>query len=210
MFDLPQEFFTKLKVVGAGALSTYEMLAAHVWRCCCKACTLSNEEESMLIMAVDGRTRLRGMTSPQNYVGNVIFNCCLLLSVEEILCSSVLMLAAKIRIAIRKINDEYCKSAVDFLETRTCAELTSYVKGSHTFASPNLGFISWTKFPFYNIDFGWGNAAHVGPVHMPWEGHAYLLASPSGSLRLCINLQRIHMQSFAHLLLHDQELLHTM
>lgn len=201
MFKLQRGFLRKLKEKHCNvAASTYELLAAHVWRCCCEARNLPNEEESMLLIAVDGRTRLRNPPLPENYVGNAVFNCCPVLSVGEVR-ASVEATAGEIHGALKGMDDAYCRSALDFLELQP--DLSRFVKGAHTFASPNLGFISWAKFPMYDCDFGWGRPVHVGVAHIAWEGHAYVLPPPppsDGSLRLCISLQRRHMQRFSEIL----------
>ncbi|KAK1549155.1 hypothetical protein Q3G72_001629 [Acer saccharum] len=54
--------------------STYEILAAHIWRCMCKARGLSDDQTSKLYMPIDGRSRLNPPL-PYGYMGNVLFSC---------------------------------------------------------------------------------------------------------------------------------------
>ncbi|KAH7437094.1 hypothetical protein KP509_05G055700 [Ceratopteris richardii] len=217
-FELPWDLLHKLRLEAGADLTVYEMLAAHVWKCCCEARCLTDAEQSMLIMVVDGRARLGG--DHHNFIGNAIFNCCPRLRVADIRRMSLAELGRFIAAALRSVNDELCRSAIDFLEDCSEDQLRRFVKGKHTFRSPNIGFISWAGLPFFEVDLGCSGACSVIPVDMPWEGHAYLIPSqktyypPSPvitndkkrGLCLCIALQRRHISSFARLVTRETEL----
>ncbi|KAH7446093.1 hypothetical protein KP509_01G038800 [Ceratopteris richardii] len=199
--DLSSDLLEKLRAEGGWSLTMYEMVAAHVWKCCCEARGLDDAEESMMIMVVDGRARLRG--DHHNFIGNAIFNCCFSRRVAYIRSMSLAELGGSIAMALRSVDDEHCRSAISFLEGCNEEQLRRFVKGAHTFRSPNIGLISWTKLPFSEVDFRSGGGYSVLPAAMPWEGHAYLLPSHeehSGrALSVCIALQRRHMSTFARL-----------
>ncbi|CAN4113240.1 unnamed protein product [Withania somnifera] len=50
--------------------STYEILAAHIWRCTCKARGLPDDQLTKLHVATDGRSRLCPLAT--GYLGNVV------------------------------------------------------------------------------------------------------------------------------------------
>ncbi|KAI3811335.1 hypothetical protein L1987_21056 [Smallanthus sonchifolius] len=52
--------------------STYEILAAHLWQCACKARGLPDDQLTKLYVATDGRSRLSPQLPP-GYLGNVVF-----------------------------------------------------------------------------------------------------------------------------------------
>eukprot|EP00250_Pteridium_aquilinum_P020143 c24722_g1_i1 orf=107-1465(+) len=209
MLELSKEFLQMLKRMDVtGRLSTFELMAALVWKFSNKARDVESEEESMLVMPADGRARLKKPPLSQNYFGNAVFNCCPLLTAAEIQKASVVAIASKIHQSIERMDDEYCRSALDFLEVQKRWDLGRFVKGAHTFTSPNIGFVSWAKLGFDECDFGWGHPFHVGHVVLPFEGQAYLLPSSiPGCLNLCICLQRRHISAFCALLSHAQSLM---
>ncbi|KAF9617313.1 hypothetical protein IFM89_035294 [Coptis chinensis] len=53
--------------------STYEVLAAHIWRCATKARRLLDDQDTKLSIATDGRSRLCPPL-PSGYFGNAIFH----------------------------------------------------------------------------------------------------------------------------------------
>ncbi|GJS52424.1 shikimate O-hydroxycinnamoyltransferase-like protein [Tanacetum coccineum] len=64
----------KAKGKGDGTVyhSQYEILAAHLWRCACKARGLMDDQLTKLYVATDGRSRLIPPLPP-GYLGNVVF-----------------------------------------------------------------------------------------------------------------------------------------
>ncbi|XWS72647.1 hypothetical protein CRYUN_Cryun02cG0058200 [Craigia yunnanensis] len=58
----------------SGIYSTYNSLAAHIWRCANKARYLPDDQATKLYIPIDGRSRLRPPLPP-SYLGNVIFVC---------------------------------------------------------------------------------------------------------------------------------------
>ncbi|KAH7372969.1 hypothetical protein KP509_17G031300 [Ceratopteris richardii] len=165
--------------------STYEAVSAHVWRCVSKARRLQNEQVTKLYIATDGRSRLMPPL-PVGYFGNVIFTATPMAKVDELVSAGLCVGAARIREGLTRMNDEYLRSALDFLELQP--NLESLVRGAHTFRSPNLGITSWTRLPIHNCDFGWGRPVFMGPAGIPFEGLVFLLPSPTGDGSLDVSL----------------------
>ncbi|KAF6172799.1 hypothetical protein GIB67_034651 [Kingdonia uniflora] len=192
----------KSKEVGTTiSYSSYEMLSGHVWRSVCKARGLPDDQESKMYIATDGRSRIFP-TLPPGYFGNVIFTTTPI-AVSGTLNSNPLTYAAGIiHDALSQMNDEYLRSALDYLELQP--DLTTLVRGAHTFRCPNIGITSWSRLPIHDADFGWGRPIFMGPGGIAYEGLAFMLPSPvnDGSLSLAISLQSEHMKLF-HKFLYD-------
>lgn len=178
--------------------STYEAVSAHVWRCVSRARQLGEEQETKLYIATDGRARLRPPL-PKGYFGNVIFTATPMARAGELNEEGLSYGAGKIRGALERMDDEYLRSALDYLELQP--DLVALVRGAHTFKTPNLGITSWTRLPIHEADFGWGRPIFMGPAGIPFEGLAYLLPSPSqdGGLSVSLALSSLHMPAFLHL-----------
>ncbi|KAM7252738.1 hypothetical protein ACFE04_008247 [Oxalis oulophora] len=147
----------------------------HIWRCVCKARGLSDDQRSKLFVGTDGRSRLRPPLPP-GYFGN------------------------NIHAALKRMDDEYLRSALDFLEMQP--DLTALIRGANTYRCPNLNVVSWVRLPIYEADFGWGRPIHMGPASVVFEGMVCILPSPNndGSLSLAICLGMDHIELFQKLL----------
>ncbi|XP_042488790.1 shikimate O-hydroxycinnamoyltransferase-like [Macadamia integrifolia] len=178
--------------------SSYEMLAGHVWRCVCKARGLPDDQETKMYIATDGRSRLQPPL-PAGYFGNVIFNATPITTSGDLTNNLLTYAACKIHEALMRMDDEYMRSALDYLESQP--DLTALVRGAHTFRCPNLGITSWAKLPIHDADFGWGKPIFMGPGGIAYEGLAYVLPSPTndGTLSLAISLESEHMKVFKKL-----------
>ncbi|MQL80373.1 hypothetical protein Taro_012822 [Colocasia esculenta] len=183
---------------GGRQYSSYALVAGHVWRSVCRARGLPADQLTKMYIATDGRARLRP-SLPPGYFGNVIFTATPITEAGEILTGPVTTAAARIQDALGRMDDDYLRSALDYLELQP--DLSKLVRGAHTFRCPNLGITSWVRLPIHDADFGWGRPVFMGPGGIAYEGLAFLLPSATGdgSLSLAISLQPEHMTKFQKL-----------
>ncbi|KAL6903649.1 hypothetical protein ACP4OV_004462 [Aristida adscensionis] len=182
----------------APRLSTYAVLGAHVWRCASLARGLPAEQPTKLYCATDGRQRLQPPL-PDGYFGNVIFTATPLAEAGKV-TSGLADGAAVIQGALERMDNDYCRSALDYLELQP--DLSALVRGAHTFRCPNLGLTSWVRLPIHDADFGWGRPVFMGPGGIAYEGLAFVIPSANGdgSLSIAISLQAEHMEKFRKLI----------
>ncbi|RZC93370.1 hypothetical protein C5167_035885 [Papaver somniferum] len=175
--------------------SSYEMLAAHVWRSACRARDLPADQETKLYIVTDGRSRLRP-TLPLGYFGNVLFSATPIAVSGDLFSKPLTYAASRIHDAILRMDDEYLRSAIDHLELQ--ANITALARGAHTFRGSNMAITSWVGLGLHDADFGWGRPIFAGPGGVGAEGLSYVLPSPvnDGSLWLAISLQSHHMERF--------------
>ncbi|KAL2612735.1 hypothetical protein R1flu_024427 [Riccia fluitans] len=180
--------------------TSYEMLSAHIWKCVSIARGLKGQQETKLYIATDGRSRMVPPL-PKGYFGNVIFTSTPIARAEELVENPTHVGAAKIHQCVARMDNEYLKSALDYLELQP--DLTKLVRGAHTFKSPNLGITSWARLPIYEADFGWGRPIFMGPAVIAYDGLCYVLPSPTndGSLTISLGLRADYMPKFAELIL---------
>ncbi|XP_016484287.1 shikimate O-hydroxycinnamoyltransferase-like [Nicotiana tabacum] len=195
MFKITSDQLTLLKTKSKHEGSTYEILAAHIWRCTCKTRVLDDDQLTKLHVATDGRSRLFPPLPP-GYLGNVVFTATPIAKSGEILSEPLMNTAQRIHSALARMDDEYLRSAIDYLELQT--DLSKLIRGPTYFASPNLNINSWTRLPVHDSDFGWGKPIHMGPACILYEGTVYILPSPSNdkNLRLAVCLDADHMPLF--------------
>ncbi|XP_010667050.1 shikimate O-hydroxycinnamoyltransferase isoform X2 [Beta vulgaris subsp. vulgaris] len=178
-------------------LSTYEVLAGHVWRSACKARDLTGDEIVKLYIPTDGRSRLKDPNLPQGYFGNVLFFTTCSAKACDIMRKPLSYAASKVHEALQKVeNEEYLRSAIDYLELQS--DITTSARGALSVTCPNLSINSWGRLPLYEADFGWGKPEFVGRGGIRFEGEAYFVPSPNreGNFSLNIKLFTIHIPLF--------------
>uniref|UniRef100_A0A6N2LTB5 Uncharacterized protein n=1 Tax=Salix viminalis TaxID=40686 RepID=A0A6N2LTB5_SALVM len=176
--------------------TTYEILTAHIWRSVSKARNFqSNDQKTKLRIAVDGRSRLDPPLQ-SSYFGNVIFTASPVALSGDLLSESFRCTVERIHREIKKMDAEYLRSALDYLEE--VGDVNSIPRGSITCACPNLNIVSWMRLPIYKADFGW--CPCMRPATM-FEGKGYIHPDPAndGSFSLAICLEADHMESFRKL-----------
>ncbi|CAH9086544.1 unnamed protein product [Cuscuta epithymum] len=199
MLKITQDQLVHLKSKSKHEGSTYEILAAHIWRCVCKARGLPDDQPTKLYVATDGRSRLCPPLPP-GYLGNVVFTATPMAESGSLQTEPLTNSAKRIHSALARMDDGYLRSALDFLECQK--DLSKLVRGSTYFASPNLNINSWTRLPVHESDFGWGRPVHMGPACILYEGTVYILPSPNKdrTLTLAVCLDAEHLPLFKKLL----------
>ncbi|CAI0394632.1 unnamed protein product [Linum tenue] len=180
--------------------STYQILTAHIWRCVSRARGLADDQPTRLHMSVDGRSRLTNPPVPTGYFGNMIFHATPTAVAGELVSEPIVRTLERIRRAIDRMDDEYLRSAIDYLEDPI--DPNGVMQVPETCRSPNLKIISWIRLPFEFTDFGWGRPTDYRPASL-FEGKGNLLPwNGDGSLSLAICLEADAMVSFQQLV-HD-------
>ncbi|XP_021756631.1 shikimate O-hydroxycinnamoyltransferase-like [Chenopodium quinoa] len=179
-------------------LSTFEVVAAHVWRIACKVRGLADDQSVKLYIPIDARPRLKDdPTMPKWYFGNLVFFTACIAKAGDIIYKPLWYVASKIHEALGKAKDiEYLKSAVDYLESQP--EPVVVLRGPESVTSPNLLLNSWVHIPFSKADFGWGQPKFLGNGGIKYEGLCFLGPNPNrdGSFLLSINLFKVHKPHF--------------
>ena len=185
------------KQVEISNLSTFEIVAAHVWRTTCKVRGLAPHQDAKLYIPIDGRPRLKNPNPPKGYYGNLIFFAACIAKSRDITCNPLWYAATKIKEAIQRTKDEeYLKSALNFLETFPKDDPMVVLSGPESITSPNLMINSWAKLPFCETDFGWGKPIFGGTGGVRYEGLSFLTQNMDGGFSLNINLFKDDMSLF--------------
>ncbi|KAF5749497.1 shikimate O-hydroxycinnamoyltransferase-like [Tripterygium wilfordii] len=175
--------------------SNYVILAAHIWRCMCKARGLPDGEVTSLYIPVTGRCRLNP-NLPPGYFGNAIVKARAQSLAGKVQSGPFIQTVESIHQTIKRMDDDYLRSVIDYLEEQRNLDLVRATYSSN-FKYPNLTVVSWAGCNLYDADFGWGRPIYVGQAMIYFQGAVFILPSPSndGSLWLNIGLEadRIHL-----------------
>ncbi|CAN1809416.1 HCT [Linum perenne] len=179
--------------------SMFQILTAHIWRCVSQARGLADNQPTRLNMPVDGRARMQPPI-PSGYFGNMIFNTTIVATVGELVSEPLARTAERIQEAIKKMDSEYLRSAIDYLEKP--ADPAGVVRVPGACSSPNLTIVSWTRIPFDGADFGMGSPFLVRSANL-FEGKGNIMPmGADGSMSLAICLEDDAMVTFKKLV-HD-------
>lgn len=184
---------------GQGFYTTFESLTAYLWKNISIARGLSGKTATKAMVAVNGRRRLKPPVE-DDYFGNVIFHASCQSTVEDLTEQPLAYAADIIQKAIKRLDDEYMRSALDFVELQQ-KNPVPVARAYRTILSPNLSVTSWVQLPLYKLDFGWGTPLFAGPPLVPFEG--LLLLCPSytkdGSIDVSLALLAPDMAKFESL-----------
>ncbi|XP_031480218.1 shikimate O-hydroxycinnamoyltransferase-like [Nymphaea colorata] len=179
--------------------TTFNSLVVHIWRCVTLARGLDDQQQTKLTVSVDGRKRLRPEI-PNYYFGNVVYIVDVPLVSSDLKSQPMHYAASKVHDALLRMDDDYLRSALDYLELHP--DLNVVVdRGGHQKRS-GLSIASWGRLPIYDADFGWGKPIYMGTVVLSVDGLGYILPSPSddGSLSVVFALETDAMRSLEMLI----------
>ena len=136
--------------------TSFEALAAHVWRAWVRALDPPGALRVKLLFSVNVRRRVKPEL-PRGYYGNGFVLGCAESTAAQLTSSSA---AARYGVRLVQeakecVDDDYVRSMVDLLEER---------RGARPDLAASLVISAWTRLGLEDLDFGAGTAAHMGPL----------------------------------------------
>lgn len=162
--------------------STFQAMAAHLWKCVTEARQLDGDTSTTLKIAVDGRSRIRDPPVPEGYTGNVVLWARPTTTVQDLVTSPLSHIAELISQEVARIDDAYFRSFIDFASSGAVdAEgLVPTADPAKMVHSPDMEVYSQIGIPLYDLDFGTGQPFLYMPSYLPEEGLVFLVPSYSG------------------------------
>ncbi|PSS08356.1 Spermidine hydroxycinnamoyl transferase [Actinidia chinensis var. chinensis] len=205
MLKLSENQIQELKKRANSTNSTftrYEVVAAHVWRCACKARGHKSEQVTNMKFAVDFRNRVKPPL-PKGYFGNAILPTVAIATSGELVSKPLAYASGKIRQAKEKITHEYIRSSLALLKNESNLSrfryfhITGYTQGIF-YGNPSIAITSWSTLSLLGINFGWGKEVFFGPGTLGYDGKTFILPNSieDGSLIVALRLQVAHMDTF--------------
>lgn len=134
--------------------STFEALAALVWKSRVKALKIPFDEEARLSFVVDAR-KVCKPPLPEGYYGNVVNGVRISVSAKDVLEASLWDLVRMVKEEKARSTGEHLRSLIDFLE------LCDPKQEIGTPQPTELYLIDWSRLGYSQVDFGWGEAVNV-------------------------------------------------
>ncbi|XP_020114461.1 tryptamine hydroxycinnamoyltransferase 1-like [Ananas comosus] len=169
------DFIQKLRRKAEGKYTTFETLIGHLWRKITVARRLEDRVQTMVRVSVNGRTRLKPPV-PNEFFGNLVLNAYPQATAKDLIDEGLPGAAMMIHEAIRRVDDRYIQSFIDFGELYGDEELVPVYDVDGNVLSPMLEVDSWLRFRFEDVDFGGGGALRAFlPTWVPFEGLVMVL-----------------------------------
>nr|KYP36455.1 3'-N-debenzoyl-2'-deoxytaxol N-benzoyltransferase [Cajanus cajan] len=174
--DLKRKHFPMRR--GSLPFSTFEVLAAHLWKARTKAFQATKEKLVCLQFAVD----IRAKTSPplpKPFTGNAYVLASIMMPASELEHSSHEVIIERIREAKNSVNNDYVKAYVEALDSPPPPQPPQQ-GGNHSLPPLNdLTVVSdWTRMPFHNVTFFRAKPTYACPLRTPMPQVAYFMQSP--------------------------------
>ncbi|WVZ71705.1 hypothetical protein U9M48_020257 [Paspalum notatum var. saurae] len=182
----------------SGGTSTFCAVAALVWQCACAARRLPPDSEARLTFPGNVRRRI-SPPLPDRYFGNALIVLSVAGPARGVTEAGLDAVAGRIRGAIRRLDDELVRSAIDYFELDD--EERVPMKGA--LAESNLQIISWLGMPMYDADFGWGGPLHMSRAESVRGGFVYLMndgPTEDDGVRVLMCMEAENMEALARVL----------
>ncbi|KAI0507808.1 hypothetical protein KFK09_013936 [Dendrobium nobile] len=170
LFSFSPEMINHLKNKSELKCSSFEAVVAHLWRARTKAVFDDQKKMSSVLFAVDIRSKV-SPPLPHGFIGNAVITASASAEVEEMGKKSFSFCVGLVREAIDRVNDEYVRSVIDWLEV---------FKGVPCALNGNFFVSAWWKLPFHELDFGYGKPIYGGPAVSGMEEFVLLLSDGGG------------------------------
>ncbi|KAL6606168.1 hypothetical protein ACP70R_041821 [Stipagrostis hirtigluma subsp. patula] len=139
-------------------LTTFEVVAAFIWRARVKANGATSGEVVKMVYSMN-ISKLVNPPLPDGYWGNVCVPVYVALTAGELVARPLAGTAALIKKSKQEVDDEYVRSYIDFQELHRGEGVTAGKGGGAVSA-----FTDWRRLGHGDVDFGWGGPDAVLPL----------------------------------------------
>ncbi|KAJ0258677.1 hypothetical protein HA466_0074290 [Hirschfeldia incana] len=146
---------TQLKklVESSSKHTSFEVLAAHVWRSWARSLNLPSSQTIKLLFSINVRDRVKP-SLPSGFYGNAFVVGCAQTTVKDLTEKGLSHAAMLVKQAKERVGDDHVRSVVEAVsKARACPDSVGV-----------LILSQWSRLGLERLDFGFGKPVHVGSV----------------------------------------------
>lgn len=133
--------------------TSFEVLAAHVWRSWARAIKFPGNQKLKLVFSVNVRNRVKPCL-PEGYYGNAFVLGCAETSAKELEERGIGYGSGLVKRAKERVGNEHVRGVIEWVwEKKACPDPVGVLIVSQ-----------WSRLGLEKVDVGFGKALHVGPV----------------------------------------------
>ncbi|KAK7256080.1 hypothetical protein RIF29_29514 [Crotalaria pallida] len=172
-------------------ITTFQVVAAKIWKARSIATKMLEDKVSTMLFPVDVRKRVVPEL-PHGFAGNALVPGFARATARELMELEDAYLVRKVQEGIERLDDEYIKSGIDWLEVNKgvpCIE-------------DSFSLVAWWRLGLEEQHFAWGKLICATPLAVR-PGFVILLPGPrgEGGLNVCLDLPAEQMQEFSRIML---------
>jgi len=172
-------------------ITTFQVVAAKIWKARTIATKMDDDKASTMLFPVDVR-KMVVPELPHGFAGNALVPGFARATVKELIELEDGFLIRKVQEGIERLNDEYIKSGIDWLEVNRgvpCKE-------------DGFSLVAWWRLGLENEVFAWGTLKCATPLIVK-PGLVIMLPGPKdeGGINICLSLPQDQLQEFCRIML---------
>ncbi|KAK7293139.1 hypothetical protein RJT34_16000 [Clitoria ternatea] len=173
--------------------TTFQVVAAKIWKARSIATKMPEDRVSTMLFPVDVRKRVVPEL-PDGFAGNALVPGFARATVRELKELEDACHIRKVQEGVERLDDEYIKSGIDWLEVNRGAPCTS--------REDCFSLVAWWRLGLEEQLFAWGRLKCATPLEVK-PGLVMLLpgTQDQGGLSICLDLPQDQMQEFCRIML---------
>ncbi|XP_077229740.1 acyltransferase GLAUCE-like [Tasmannia lanceolata] len=173
--------------------TTFDAVAAKIWKAMIISKGLSDEQMSTMLFPVDVRQRVAPHVPP-GFAGNALVPGFARGTAGEVKTEELWALAAKVREGVDRLDDEYVRSGIDWLEVH---------KGVPCRVE-SFSVVAWLKLDLEEGEYEWGGVKCTTPIVVK-PGLVILLPGEKneGGINICLELPSDQVKEFHKQMMED-------
>lgn len=171
-------------------ITTFQVVAAKIWKARSIATKIEEDKLSTMLFPVDVRKKLVPEL-PSGFAGNALVPGFTRSSVRELVEQGDDYAIKKVQEGIERLNDEYIKSGIDWLEMNKGVPCNE----------DSFSLAAWWRLGLENVVFAWGRLKCATPLVVKPGLVMLLPGEDEGGINVCLSLPKDQLDEFCRIML---------
>ncbi|XP_058739578.1 acyltransferase GLAUCE-like [Vicia villosa] len=171
-------------------ITTFQVIAAKIWKARSIATKIEEDKLSTMLFPVDVRKKVVPEL-PNGFAGNALVPGFTRSTVKELVEQGDDYAIKKVQEGIERLNDEYIKSGIDWLEMNKGVPCNE----------DSFSLVAWWRLGLENVVFAWGRLKCATPLVVKPGLIMLLPGEDEGGINVCLSLPKDELDEFCRIML---------